>query len=87
MVKAQSELTRLSRQYPEKFIREEVELPNEKFEEMNELLDERIKTDSLYSKHLRTLAFGTREEQMKETKREMSGFYERHIGDWRRKTL
>ena len=87
MIRAQAELKRLTKEYPEKFIRKEDERMTPKEEELNFKLDERIENDTDYNKHLRILAKGTREEQIREQKRELSGFYERREGNWKRRTL
>lgn len=86
MVKAQSEYTRLLKQYPEKFVRKEVDYTSPKLLEMEQHLEDRIKNDSLYEKHLRTLAMGSPSDKVKEIQRFWSGFYEKHTGE-PRKTL
>lgn len=87
MVRAQSEYNRLRKEHPEKFIRkiDDGYTPNE--QNMGDMLEERIKQDSLYRKHLMLLVTGTQEEKIRENKREMSGYYEKHTGDQIRKIL
>jgi len=78
----------LNRIYPEKFIRKEIDDGfDKKTQNLGDKLEERIKNDKLYREHLRLLAYGTPEERLKEQKREMSGYYEKHTGDYLRKTL
>ena len=85
--KAEKEYVRLYKTYPQKFIRQQPEVNDPKTDEMEQKLDDRIKMDSLYNKHLKTLAMGTPEDKLKEVKRYWSGFYERHTGDSIKKYL
>ena len=82
MVYAKKEYNRLTRQYPDKFVRK---APQEGFdrktENLGDMLQERIKMDTLYRNHLKTLAFGTPEERAREQKRMMNGFYEKYTGE------
>lgn len=79
MIKAQSELKRLSKEYPEKFIRKEPEYKNSHEVERNiELLADRLGKDRLYQQHLTKLATGTPEEKRKEAIKGNKGYYERH---------
>ena len=87
-LKARSEYDRLRKQYPEKFIRKEPDIPlSSRIENMDDMLGERIKNDSLYREHLKKLAYGTLEEKAREHIREMRGFYTRHTGESIRQTI
>lgn len=88
MVKAQKEYNRLSKQYPEKFVRKQ---PEEAFgpktQNLGDMLTERIKQDKLYQNHLKLLAFGTPEEKAREQRRMESGFYKRHTSNDSKNTI
>ena len=85
--KAEKEYNRLYKTYPEKFQIKQEEKDNPKVLEMEQQLEDRIKNDSLYNKHLRTLWKGSPEEKRKEIKKYWGGYYEKHTGDLIRKTI
>ena len=69
--KAQSEFERLKEIYPEKFGYEMPEIPESiRIRNMRDRLEDRVKHDSAYRKHLDILAHGTPEEKHKEWKKE-----------------
>lgn len=79
MIRAQSELKRLSKEYPEKFVRKEPEYKNSPEVEKNfEMLADRLGKDKLYQQHLKLVSTGTPEERKRETIRANRGYYERH---------
>ena len=84
--KAQAEFTRLYRQHPEEFQVKQEDYTSPKVLEMEQQLDDRIKNDSLYQKHLRTLYKGSPEEKKREVKKFWGGYYEKNVGDNIRKT-
>ena len=85
MVKAQREYNRLIHEYPDKFVRKQPEEPFSPYtENLGQMLEDRIKNDTLYQNHLKKLAFGTPEEKQKEMRRMKNGFYEKHTGDAKR---
>lgn len=85
--KAEKEYNRLYKTYPEKFQIKQEEKDSPKVLEMEQQLDDRIKNDSLYQKHLRTLAMGSPEDKKKEIKKFWGGYYEKHVGGLIRKTI
>ena len=84
---ATKEFNRLYKTYPDKFKIEQPDKDSPKVLEMEQQLDDRIKNDSLYQKHLRTLAMGSPEDKKKEIKKFWGGYYEKHTGDLIRKTI
>lgn len=88
MIRAQSEYNRLYKKYPEKFIIKEPDYPDSpQVQENLNMLEDREKRDSLYHKHIKLLTTGNPEKQRKEMKRFWNGFYEKHTGDYMRRTL
>ena len=79
--KAKKEVARLQRMHPEKFIRREIDTPDRAMENMGDMLEDRMKRDKLYQRHMWLLAHGTPKEKIREMKREQSGYYTRHTGE------
>ena len=84
---AEKQFNRLYKTYPDRFLIKQEEKDDPKVMEMEQQLDDRIKNDSLYQKHLRTLWKGSPEEKRKEVKKFWGGYYEKHTGDLIRKTI
>lgn len=85
--KAEKEYNRLRFALPDKFKRKEPEdIDSPAMLEKEQALEDRIKNDSLYKKHLRTLWKGMPSDKEKEIKKFWGGFYEKHTGDWIKKT-
>ena len=84
---ATKEFNRFYKTYSDKFKIEQPDKDSPKVLEMEQQLDDRIKNDSLYNKHLRTLWKGSQEEKKKEIKKFWGGYYEKHTGDLIRKTI
>lgn len=69
--KAKDEFERLKKLYPDKFGYEIPQTPESiKMQNMRQLMEDRIKKDSEYRKHLDILARGTAEEKRKEWRKE-----------------
>jgi len=82
MKKAEGEYNRLRRERPEKFAKKERDyLPDYPLDAGTarnlELLEDRMKRDKLYQRHIRLLLDGTPEERRQETARANAGFFRR----------
>ena len=74
-----------ARQHPELFVRKAPEMVrSEKYAEMANQLEDRLKRDPMYKEHLKVSAFGTPEEKAREARRANSGFYKRN-SDYQKK--
>ena len=75
------------KKYPEVLQRPKPKFhPSQELQETWSQLQERVKHDNLYQKHLDKTFHGTIEEQNLEADRVNSGFYEKH-SDWNKKNI
>ena len=75
------------RSNPEVLVRAQPKFkPSDELKEMWSGLQERVKYDKLYKKHLDLSFHGTLDEQNKETDRVNAGFYEKN-SEWRKEQL